>query len=74
MQSKARAGRPAGYADRWATMKCSVENTSQIVPCAVFISIDVTSRTTFHGNGGLGYSFAVDGYDVALYEYVEVFV
>jgi hypothetical protein len=38
------------------------------------ILINVGSQIKFQGNGGLDYPFAVDGYEVALYEYWEVFV
>jgi hypothetical protein len=46
----------------------------RIITCILSISINVSSQIKLQGNGGLSYPFAVDGYEVALYEYWEVFV
>jgi hypothetical protein len=46
----------------------------RIITCILSISINVSSRIKFQGNGELSYPFAVDGYGVALYEYWQVFV
>jgi hypothetical protein len=42
--------------------------------CILFISIDVRSELELRDNVGLSYSFAVAGYEGALYEYWQVLV
>jgi hypothetical protein len=37
----------------------------RIITCILSIAINVSSQIKFQGNGGLSYTFAVDGYEVA---------
>jgi len=46
----------------------------RIMPYILSISINVSSQIALQGNRGLSYPLAVEGYEVALYEYWEVIV
>ena len=46
----------------------------RMITCILSILINVSSEAKLQCNGGLSYPFAVDGYEVAFYEYGDVFV